>query len=92
VPREAQRDLSVTPEQLIEARKVAAISPPGSGVALLVAHIDAQAAEIKQLRAMLQKARGGLSCGLWDYGPGQSEHDQCDELIAEIDVTLKGAK
>lgn len=80
----------MTPEQLTEARKIAAISPPGSGIALLVAHIDAQAAEIERLMAMLQKARGGLSCGLWDYGPGQSEHDQCDQLLAEIDEALNG--
>lgn len=40
------------------------------------------------LRAMLVKARAGLSNGLWDYGPGQDEHDQCDALIAEIDAAL----
>ncbi len=40
----------MTPEQLTEARKIAAISAPGNGIALLVAHIDAQAAEIERLR------------------------------------------
>lgn len=181
----------MTPEQLTEARKIVLTSEPTNGIALMVAHIDAQAAEIERLQhqadqadqidvrgivdalswmgvstpeggteaaaarlgrlvnylsaavlrhkidhlilradlsceraaheetrlarnrarldgiaearanlrpeierlsGMLQKARDGLSCGLWDYGPGQSEHDQCDELIAEIDGILKGAK
>jgi hypothetical protein len=41
-----------------------------------------------ELRAMLVKARAGLSNGLWDYGPGQDEHEQCDALIAEIDAAL----
>ena len=41
----------MTPEQLIHARKIAAISAPGNGIALLVEHIDAQAAEIEKLKA-----------------------------------------
>lgn len=40
------------------------------------------------LREALVKAREGLSNGLWDYGPGQDEHEQCDALIAEIDAAL----
>jgi hypothetical protein len=44
--------------------------------------------ENKQLRAMLTKARAGLSGGLWDYGPGQCEHEQCNVLLAEIDGAL----
>lgn len=59
-----------------------------SVMAAAAEHIDAQAAEIERLRAMLAKARAGLSCGLWDYGPGQSEHEQCDDLLAEIDAVL----
>lgn len=43
---------------------------------------------IERLRDALAKARDGLSCGLWDYGPGQSEHDQCDQLLGEIDAVL----
>ena len=54
----------------------------------LLAEVKRQAAEIERLRAALAKAREGLSCGLWDYGPGQSEHDQCDALIGEIDAIL----
>jgi signal transduction histidine kinase len=53
-----------------------------------LAEMEGQAAEIGRLRASLTKARDGLSCGLWDYGPGQSEHDQCNELISEIDGIL----
>ena len=45
-------------------------------------------AEIERLRSMLKKARDGLSAGLWDYGPGQNEHDQCDELIGCLDAEL----
>lgn len=48
----------MTPEQLTEARKIAAISPPGSGVALLVAQIDAQAAEIERLEGALTEIHG----------------------------------
>jgi hypothetical protein len=47
-----------------------------------------KSSEADALRAMLIKARAGLSCGLWDYGPGQDEHEQCNELLAEIDVVL----
>ena len=46
------------------------------------------AEEISRLRAMLKKARSGLSCGLWDYGPDQDEHKQCDTLLVEIDAVL----
>ena len=49
---------------------------------------DAVSADIERLRAALAKAHAGLSCGMWDYGPGQDEHEQCDALIAEIDVVL----
>jgi hypothetical protein len=44
------------------------------------------------LRAMLVKAREGLAGGLWDYGPGQNEHQRCDDLIAEIDAVLASCK
>jgi hypothetical protein len=46
-------------------------------------------AEVERLTDMLTKARDGLSGGLWDYGPGQDEHEQCNALIAEIDAVLK---
>lgn len=45
-----------------------------------------------ELLGALEKARSGLSNGLWDYGPGQDEHEQCDELIDEIDVIIAKAK
>lgn len=41
--------------------------------------------------ALLQEARTGLAGGLWDYGPGQDEHDACEALIERIDARLKGA-
>ena len=43
--------------------------------------------EIERLHAMLVKARAGLSNGLRDYGPGQ--HEQYNELLAEIDAILR---
>ena len=46
------------------------------------------AEEIERLRVILKKSRDGLSCGLWDYGPGQDEHEQCSSLIIEIDTVL----
>ena len=46
------------------------------------------AEEIEKLHALLVKARAGLSNGLWDYGPGQDEHEQCNDLLAEIDAVL----
>ena len=37
-----------------------------------------QSEEIDRLRSALGKARDGLAGGLWDYGPGQDEHEQCN--------------
>lgn len=45
-----------------------------------------------ELVRMLEKARSGLSNGLWDYGPGQDEHAQCDELIEEVDAAIASAR
>lgn len=53
-----------------------------------VADVENLCDKIEHLSMMLAKARKGLSCGLWDYGPGQSEHKQCESLIAEIDACL----
>ena len=36
-----------------------------------------------ELVAQLKKATDALAGGLWDYGPGQDEHDKCDEIISE---------
>lgn len=44
------------------------------------------------LLAALEKTRKGLSGGLWDYGPGQDEHDKCNHLIAEIDAAIASVK
>lgn len=56
----------------------------------------ARIAELEKQRdtllAALEKARNGLSGGLWDYGPGQDEHDKCNHLIAEIDAAIASVK
>lgn len=44
--------------------------------------------DISELVEALTKARAGLSDGLWDYGPGQDEHEQCDLLIDELDIII----
>lgn len=36
-----------------------------------------------ELVDQLKKATDALAGGLWDYGPGQYEHDKCDEIISE---------
>lgn len=50
--------------------------------ARLMARIDA-------LEKSLSKARDALAGGLWDYGPGQDEHDKCNQVIGEIDAALE---
>ena len=42
-----------------------------------------------ELQKLLEEARGALAGGLWDYGPGQDEHTQCQLLINRIDAELK---
>lgn len=44
-----------------------------------------------ELLAMLQKATHALADGLWDYGPGQDEHDLCNEVIAECRAAIAKA-
>lgn len=36
---------------------------------------------ISELTGVLQEASNALAGGLWDYGPGQDEHDKCNEVI-----------
>lgn len=40
------------------------------------------------LLKQLQAATDALSGGLWDYGPGQDEHECCNEVIAECRAAL----
>lgn len=65
-----------------------------AGTKLYTHALPAQPAEPvnAELVGMLAKARAGLSSGLWDYGPGQDEHEQCNELIEEIDALLSRAQ
>lgn len=56
------------------------------------AHLRALDASHQRLKEALEKARNGLSGGLWDYGPGQDEHTQCNALIEELDAALEQAK
>lgn len=44
--------------------------------------------DVSELVQALKKARAGLSNGLWDYGTGQDEHEQCDVLINELDALI----
>ena len=39
------------------------------------------AANPRVLRDALGKTVDALSGGLWDYGPGQDEHEKCNEVI-----------
>lgn len=56
------------------------------------AHLRALDASHQRLKEALQRARNGLSGGLWDYGPGQDEHTECNALIEELDAALEQAK
>lgn len=40
----------------------------------------------------LESATHALSGGLWDYGPGQDEHERCNEVIEECRAALALAK
>lgn len=42
-----------------------------------------QASDQAELLAALQVATAALAGGLWDYGPGQDEHEKCNEVIAQ---------
>jgi hypothetical protein len=53
-------------------------------------HYDDARAERDAMAALLREARDGLAGGLWDYGPGQDEHDRCNELIEKLDAALSG--
>lgn len=57
----------------------------------LIAERDSLRALNAELLEALEKARSGLSNGLWDYGPGQDEHAQCNELIEEVDAAIAKA-
>lgn len=45
-----------------------------------------------ELLSGLEEAINALSDGLWDYGPGQDEHDKCNEVIERCRAVLKKAK
>lgn len=49
---------------------------------------DARDARIAQLELALTQAAEALSGGLWDYGPGQDEHERCNEVIAACRAAL----
>lgn len=39
-------------------------------------------------RAAMQQALDALEGGLWDYGPGQDEHDRCNKVITALREAL----
>jgi hypothetical protein len=41
------------------------------------------------LLALLKEATDALDGGLWDFGPGQDEHDRCTELVARLRAALE---
>lgn len=45
-----------------------------------------------ELLEALEKATDALAGGLWDYGPGQDEHEKCNELIEEFQSLIKKTK
>lgn len=67
----------------------------GHLVRLALSELIAERGSIRAVNAelleALEKARSGLSNGLWDYGPGQDEHAQCNELIEEVDAAIAKA-
>lgn len=40
----------------------------------------------------LKEAVNALAGGLWDYGPGQNEHEKCDEVLARCRAALADAE
>lgn len=60
-------------------------------VSQIIAERDSLRAVNAELLEALEKARSGLSNGLWDYGPGQDEHAQCDKLIEELGAVIAKA-
>ena len=47
-----------------------------------------QAGDQAELLAALQVATAALAGGLWDYGPGQDEHEKCNEVIAQCRAVI----
>jgi hypothetical protein len=43
---------------------------------------------VSDLREALREATEALAGGLWDYGPGQDEHEKCNEVIARCRAAL----
>ena len=39
-------------------------------------------------KSVIELALSALQDGLWDYGPGQDEHEKCNEVIAVLEDTL----
>jgi hypothetical protein len=44
-----------------------------------------------ELLDALRKAIDALAGGLWDYGPGQDEHDQCNQVVDECRAAIAKA-
>lgn len=55
----------------------------------VAAERDSAQAEAKTLRGALETAVAALADGLWDYGPGQDEHDKCEEVLAFCRAALQ---
>jgi hypothetical protein len=57
----------------------AALATPVSQTAAVPEAVERDAEP--ELLAMLKEATDALAGGLWDYGPGQDEHEKCNEVI-----------
>lgn len=51
-------------------------------------HLTKVADERDALQAQLIIATAALAGGLWDYGPGQDEHEKCNEVIEQCRALL----
>jgi hypothetical protein len=45
-----------------------------------------------ELLAALKLATESLAGGLWDYGPGQDEHERCNEVIEQLRAAIAKAE
>ena len=94
--RQALAALDAAPlmgNMMTREQQVALWSKRGAAsAAVLIAAVNAAPsllAERDRLREALQMATDALADGLWDYGPGQDEHDKCNEVIAHCREALK---
>lgn len=50
--------------------------------------LHTRAADMPTTEQLLREALAALECGIWDYGPGQDQHDACTEMCKRISAHL----